>query len=218
VSFVEPSFTVLTNLDEDDHPFSDVRNGDAFLAKTFHALSSSPNWSNTVLIINFDEWGGFYDPVPPPRAIAPNDTVPDLVDGKALLGFRVPCIIASPWTRGNPANPTVNHTVFDHTSVLKLIETVFDVAPLAAREESNDVGNLLTALNLANPQPAVPTLPRPGSVFPSSFCLSSINPDDVPAGVSPELVPCPFTVRDDEESTIFLRMINSGMLKGYPGR
>lgn len=217
VSFVEPSFTTLTNLDEDDHPFSDVRNGDAFLSRTFHALSKSPNWSNTVFIINFDEWGGFYDHVAPPRAIAPNNTDTDLVNGKALLGFRVPCIIASPWTRGNPANPTVNHSVFDHTSVLKLIETVFDVAPLAAREESDDVGNLLTALNLANPQTAVPPLPQPGSVIPSSLCLSSINPAEVPAKVSPELSHRTLTVRDDEEPTVFLEMINSGMLKGFPG-
>ncbi|HEX4231305.1 MAG TPA: alkaline phosphatase family protein [Bryobacteraceae bacterium] len=217
VSFVEPSFTTLTNLDEDDHPFSDVRNGDAFLSRTFHALSKSPNWSNTVFIINFDEWGGFYDHVAPPRAVAPNNADTDLVNGKALLGFRVPCIIASPWTTGNPANPTVNHSVFDHTSVLKLIETVFDVAPLAAREESDDVGNLLTALNLANPQTAVPALPQPGSVIPSSLCLSSINPAEIPARVSPELTNRTLTVRDDEESTVFLQMINSGMLKGFPG-
>jgi phospholipase C len=217
VSFVEPTFTTLTNLDEDDHPFSDVRNGDAFLAKTFHAVSTSPNLSNTVFIINFDEWGGFYDHVAPPRAVAPNNTDPDLVDGKALLGFRVPCIVASPWTRGNPNNPTVNQTVFDHTSVLKLIESVFDVAPLATREQSSDVGNLLDVLNLDSPQTGLPTLPQPGYVLPSSLCFSSINPADIPAGVSAELVPQPLASRDDEESTIFLRMINSGMLKGFPG-
>jgi len=219
VSFVEPTFTTLTNLDEDDHPFSDVRNGDAFLAKTFKALSKSPNWANTVLVINFDEWGGFYDHVPPPRAVAPNNTDPDLQGGKALLGFRVPCIIASPWTKGNPASPIVNHTVFDHTSVLKLIESVFNVAPLAAREASTDVGNLLTALNLANPQPTVPALPNPGYVLPSSFCFSSINPAEVPAGVTAAMLPArPATVRDDEEATIFLKMITSGMLKGFPGQ
>lgn len=219
VSFVEPTFTTLTNLDEDDHPFSDVRNGDAFLAKTFHALSTSPNWQNTVLIINYDEWGGFYDHVAPPRAVAPNSVDTDLVDGKALLGFRVPCIIASPWTRGNPANPSVNHTVFDHTSVLKLIESVFDVQPLAAREVSTDVGNLLTALDLANPaQIAVPTLPHPGYVFPSSFCFSSINPAEAPAEISAKLRAYTPNIRDDEESTIFLQMINSGMLKGFPGQ
>ena len=217
VSFVDPSFTVLTNLDEDDHPFSDVRNGDAFLANTYQAISRSPNWQNTVMIINYDEWGGFFDHVAPPRAVAPNGIDSDLEGGKALLGFRVPCIIVSPWTRGNPLNPTVNHTVFDHTSVLKLIESVFNVAPLAARERSEDVGNLLSALNLGNAQTAVAGVPQPGFVFPSSFCFSSINPAEIPVGVRPEMIPRPMVNRSDEEPTIFLRMINSGMLKGFPG-
>ena len=107
VSFVDPSFTLVENLANDDHPYSDVRNGDAFLAQVFAAVSRSPNWPNTVLIINFDEWGGFFDHVAPPRATAPNAVDPDVVNGEALLGFRVPCIVASPWSRGNPSNPTV---------------------------------------------------------------------------------------------------------------
>ncbi len=204
VSYVDPTFTTLTNLDEDDHPHSDIRNGDAFLAKTFQAVSNSPNWPNTVFIVNYDEWGGFYDTIVPPRAIAPNDVETDLVDGKALLGIRVPCIIASPWTRGNPANPTVNKTVFDHTSILKLIETVWDVPPLAAREKSSDVGNLLSALDLKVHNPEVPALPSPGYVTPSSFCSSSTDP----TGTS---------YFDDDEPYVFEQMIESGMLAGFPG-
>ncbi|MGA8596057.1 MAG: alkaline phosphatase family protein [Bryobacteraceae bacterium] len=206
VSFVEPTFTTLDNLDEDDHPFSDVRNGDAFLAKTFKAVATSPNWPNTVLIVNYDEWGGFYDHVPPPRALAPNNVDPDLVDGKALLGCRVPCIVASPWTTGNPDTPRVSHEVFDHTSVLKLIESVWNVPAVAAREMSNDVGNLLDVLDPANYQPEVPNLPNPGYVIPSSLCLSSTNP----SGSSP--------LTNDDEPTVFLKMIASGMLKGFPGQ
>ena len=214
VSFVEPTFTTLDNLDEDDHPFSDVRNGDAFLAKTFKAVSSSPNWPNTVLIINYDEWGGFYDHVPPPRAIAPNKVDTDLVECKALLGCRVPCVIASPWTLGDPKNPTVNHTVFDHTSVLKLIESVWtNVEPLAARETSGDVGNLLDVLG-ATYQPAVPALPNPGYVLPSSICFS-----DVPfvTGAAAPQVSLTQPTRPDNEATTFAKMIQSGMLKGFPG-
>jgi phospholipase C len=206
VSFVDPTFTTLDNLDEDDHPFSDVRNGDAFLAKTFKAISGSPNWPNTVLIINFDEWGGFYDHVPPPRALAPNDVDTDLVDGKALLGCRVPCIVVSPWTLGNPASPTVNNTVFDHTSVLKLIESVWNVSPVATRETSDDVGNLLEVLT-GNYQPAVPGLPNPHYVVPSSLCVSSINSEV--GSVAP--------LTNDDEPTVFLKMLESGMVKGFPG-
>jgi len=92
-------------------------------------VATSPAWKNTVLVLNHDEWGVFFDHIPPPRALAPNNTDPDLVDGKALLGCRAPCIVASPWTVGVPSNPAVNHTVFDHTSVLKMIESVFNVQP-----------------------------------------------------------------------------------------
>jgi phospholipase C len=211
VSYVDPTFTTLDNLDEDDHPFSDVRNGDAFLAKTFKAVSSSPTWPNTVLIFNYDEWGGFYDHVPPPRALAPNDVDTDLVDGKALLGCRVPCIVASPWTVGNPDKPRVSSTVFDHTSILKLIESVFNVPPLAARETSNDVGNLLEVLDATHCQPEVPDLPNPGYVIPSSLCESSTNPS---GSSSPVSVP----TTNDDEPTVFLQMIASGMLAGFPGQ
>jgi phospholipase C len=172
VSFVDPSYTTITNLQNDDHPHSDVRNGDVFLAKTFEAVTQSPNWPSTVFILNFDEWGGFFDHITPPRAVAPNNVDPDVVNGKALLGIRVACVIASPWTKGNPANPTVNRTVFDHTSVLKLIESIWNVPPLAARETSSDVGNLLDVLNLDSPQPSVPRLPEPRYVIPSKLCLN----------------------------------------------
>jgi len=145
VSFVDSSFTLVLNTANDNHPHSDIRNGDALMAQVYQAVATSPSWKNTVLVLNHDEWGGFFDHVPPPRALAPNSTDPDLVDGKALLGCRAPCIVASPWTVGTQSNPSVNHTVFDHTSVLKMIESVFDVQPLAARETSNDVGNLLSA-------------------------------------------------------------------------
>jgi phospholipase C len=200
MSFVDPSFTLLFNLAEDDHPLSDVRNGDAFLAKTFHAVSSSPNWPSTALIVNYDEWGGFFDHVVPPRAIAPNNVDTDLVDGKALLGIRVPCIIASPWTLGETAKPLVNSTVFDHTSVLKLIESVFSVPPLAAREESSDVGNLLEVFDFSAANTTVPVLPKPTYVVPSQICQSNT-----------------LSTRSDSEATIFQQIIDNGMLRGWPG-
>ncbi|MGH9396282.1 MAG: alkaline phosphatase family protein, partial [Terriglobia bacterium] len=84
VSFVDPAFTVIDNgTGTDDHPHSDIRRGDAFLARTFHALASSPAWQKTILIVIFDEWGGFFDHVAPPRAVASNRVDSDLVDGKA---------------------------------------------------------------------------------------------------------------------------------------
>ena len=84
----------------DDHPHADIRAGDAFLSQAFHAVAAGPDWSSTVFIVTYDEWGGFFDHVAPPRAVAPNRVDPDIVAGRALLGFRVPTIVASPWSRG----------------------------------------------------------------------------------------------------------------------
>src|SRR5215831_3069291 len=120
VSFLDPIFTTTDDgTGNDDHPHADIRSGDAFLAQTFHAVANGPGWAKTLFIVNYDEWGGFFDHVAPPRATAPNTVDPDLVGGKALLGLRVPTVVASPFTLGNPSNPQVSHIVFDHTSVLK---------------------------------------------------------------------------------------------------
>jgi phospholipase C len=114
-----------------------------------------------VFIVNFDEWGGFFEHVAPPRAAAPNNVDPDLVNGKALLGLRVPTVIASPFTAGQPGNPRVSALTFDHTSVLKLIEWRWGLPPLTARDASNDVQNLAFALNFEHPNASVPSLPQP---------------------------------------------------------
>ena len=66
--FVDPKFTLLDNGDgNDDHPHADLRNGEAFLYQVYQAITSGPGWKNTVLVVNRDEWGGFFDTVPPPR-------------------------------------------------------------------------------------------------------------------------------------------------------
>jgi phospholipase C len=151
---------------------ADIRAGDAFLSEVFHAVSSGPLWDKTVLVVNYDEWGGFFEHVPPRRVTAgvPIGTSPssgpdtDLdAEGRTLTGLRVPCIVASPFTRGSPARPSVDHGFFDHTSVLKLIEWRWGLDPLSARDASTaptDPDNLATALEFARPDPSVPALPR----------------------------------------------------------
>jgi phospholipase C len=193
VAFVEPRFVEdSTGTSGSDHPVGDIRTGDAFLAETFHAVANGPNWPSTVFIVTYDEWGGFFDHVVPPRAAAPNDVDPDIVDGKALLGMRIPVIIASPWTVGDPDDPRVVSTVFDHTSVLKLIEWRWNLPPLTARDASDEVGNLLTALDFKQVDPQVPPLPSP-SPPPLSICLSPFPApvDDLPISALGALNPFP---------------------------
>ena len=180
VSFVDPRFETETapadvpglpndtggGTSGDDHPHGDIRAGDAFLGQIFKALTTGPNWANTVLVINYDEWGGFFDHVAPPRAAASAKVDTDLVKGQSLLGFRVPCIIASPFTKGHPSSPRVYGTPqrqqapFDHASVLKLIEWRFGLAPLTARDATpaahGGVGNVLDAFDFRNPDARVP--------------------------------------------------------------
>jgi phospholipase C len=160
VSFVDPWFTILDDgTGNDDHPHADLRKGEIFLRSIVSTLATSSLWSKTVLIINRDEWGGFFDHVVPPRVIAPNNVDTDLVNGQALLGCRVPTLMVSPFARGNPAKPTINSLLYDHTSVLKLIEWRFDLDPLTARDGSDEIANLALALNFQAQDTSIPALP-----------------------------------------------------------
>jgi len=174
VAHVEASFLGFgEGRGNDDHPHAHIGAGDAFLSEVFHALADGPRWERTVFIVVYDEWGGFYDHVAPPRVTAgvpagadPSSGVDhDLVDGRTLLGFRVPCIVASPFSRGpDPGQPTLDRALHDHTSILRLIEWRFGLAPLTARDAStrpDDPQSLLSTLQLDSPNPDVPgDIPR----------------------------------------------------------
>ncbi len=175
VSFVDPRYTILDDgTGNDDHPHADIRQGDLFLYETFEAVANGPKWANTVFIVNFDEWGGFFEHVAPPRATAANNVDTDLVNGKALLGLRVPTVVASPFSRGNLADPRVSALVFDHTSVLKLIEWRWGLAPLTPRDASDDVLNLAYALDFSQPDAVVPSLPKPQAPLVAVPCLQNL--------------------------------------------
>ena len=181
VSYVDPRYTTIDDgLGNDDHPHADIRRGDRFLHDTFEAVANGPAWSRTVFIVTFDEWGGFFDHVPPPRATAANNVDTDMVNGKTLLGMRVPTVIASPFTRGVENSPLVNHLVFDHTSILKLIEWRWGLAPLTPRDASSDINNLAHALNFSSPVTSVPTLPKPSVPFFPEPCFATLLGGAIP--------------------------------------
>jgi phospholipase C len=212
VSFVDPNFTLLDDgTGNDDHPHADVRNGDAFLARIFQAVAHGPSWKNTVLIINFDEWGGFYDHVAPPRAAAPNNVDTDLVNGQALLGFRVPAIVASPFTRNTGSSPLVSHDVFDHTSVLKLIEWRWGLQPLTARDASPQIGNFATAMNFTSPNTDVSGIPVPGAVTAEPCFGGTIFDSTTPQARATE---GPTDSEDGERSSL-LRLAQSEMVRQW---
>jgi phospholipase C len=159
VAYVDPDFAgELSDTSNDDHPHGDIRDGEAFLNQVYNAIRTSPNWSKTILIINFDEWGGFYDHVLPPLApIPPASAAAGDVDGR--LGFRVPCVVISPYARRN----FVAHGQYDHTSILKMIEWRFGLPALTVRDST--ANNLAEVLNLASSDVSAPVFTVPMGPF-----------------------------------------------------
>jgi phospholipase C len=160
VSFVDPRFIDEdTGSSGDDHPHADIRVGDAFLSQLWKAVSTGPAWASTVLIIAYDEWGGFFDHVAPPTSIAANAVDPPDAAGNVLLGMRVPAVIASPWTRAG-GQPRIRSELYDHTSILKLIEWRWRLPNLTPRDAlGSNITNLATALDFSHRNLAVPPLP-----------------------------------------------------------
>jgi phospholipase C len=99
------------------------------------------------------------------------------VEGKALLGCRVPVVLVSPFTQGtNPATPRIDSSLYDHTSVLKLIEWRYNLPPLTSRDASDEVANLALALNFAaTPNITAPSLPVISTPFPNPCGLFELG-------------------------------------------
>ena len=168
VSYIDPRFIdEASGTSNDDHPHADIRNGEAFLNQVYTAVTTSPAWQNSVLIITFDEWGGFFDHVPPPLGPVPPADAALGSDGR--LGFRVPTLIISPFA---PRHRVAHHR-FDHTSVLKLIEWRWGLAPLTVRDAS--ANNLAVALDFERPDLETPVYQVPGGPF-GGICTSALAP------------------------------------------
>jgi phospholipase C len=135
VAFVDPPLKGESDgTSDDDHPHGDLRAGEWWLAQTYRAVTTNPDWKHTVLIITFDESGGFFDHVVPPAA-------PDVDPAFELRGFRVPCLIVSPFS----APGTIVRDVYDHTSILKMIEWRWSLPALSVRDDA--ANNLAEALD-----------------------------------------------------------------------
>lgn len=156
--------------DQYDEGSRDVQNGEAYSASIINAVMHGPKWEKTVLLFMYDEHGGGYDHVPPPRAVAPDSIAPritatDEQGGFDRLGIRVPAYVVSPFARKR----YVSHAVNDHTSVLKFIETKFNLGALTYRDAN--AHNLLDCFDFRRaPFRQPPTLPAPGLPLTGSTC------------------------------------------------
>jgi phospholipase C len=139
VAYVDPKFGGGPAEQTDEHPPGNIQLGQAFVEGIVQALFASPDWPRTALFIEYDEHGGYFDHVVPPAACVPDATPPRLQPGdtKATFdqyGVRVPMVVVSPWARPH----YVSHVVHDHTSILRFIETRFDLPALTARDANTD--------------------------------------------------------------------------------
>jgi phospholipase C len=146
--FIEPSYDVFHEYRSgtSQHPLGDVRRGESLIQQTYEAIRNSPHWNESMLIVIWDEHGGFYDHVPPPAATAPGDTSPINNHNKngftfEQYGARVPAVVISPLIPKN----TIDHRVYDHASVPRTVEKLFGLPYLTERDhKANDLSVLAT--------------------------------------------------------------------------
>jgi len=125
-AFIEPTY--FGDGQNDQHPPSDVLRGEILLAQVYNAIRDNQAlWEKTLLVILYDEHGGFFDHVSPPACVAPDGHINDGFDF-SRLGVRVPAVLVSPWIE-----PQILHDDFDHTSLLKFVTDLWGLGPLGAR-------------------------------------------------------------------------------------
>jgi phospholipase C len=157
-----PGFAIIDPewvTDSGENP-QNIVHAEVFAASVVQAVMESPAWPRTLLVWTFDEGGGYYDHVPPPAAVAPDDTGPDwpapAYTGFAQYGFRVPAVVVSPWSR----REHVTSVVHDHTSILAMVERKWNLPALTRRDgAASDLSDFLDLNEAAFHEP--PTLAKP---------------------------------------------------------
>ena len=184
VCIVDPDFQSCS----EENP-QDVHAGEGFAARVIDAVTHGAGWPQTLLIWFYDEHGGYYDHVPPPAAVPPDDVLPKslLQEGGPIrwvlqalgvwkrlqladtgagyydrYGFRVPAVVVSPYSR--PGH--VSSTVYDHTSALKLIERKWNLPPLTRRDAAAADPLDMTDLDAPPSFLTPPDLPAPAVAWP----------------------------------------------------
>jgi phospholipase C len=141
-TFIEPDYSILTSFKSGDsqHPRGTIAKGEDLIRAVYNAVADPAIWAKTLLIITYDEHGGFYDQMIPPAAPPPGDAALNAQKAKTppnppfafdRFGVRVPAVIVSPWVKPK----TVSQVPYDHTTVIK---TVFELFGLQGRLTARD--------------------------------------------------------------------------------
>ena len=224
-TFIEPNYgNALPTTPEDftcgnsQHPLDDVTRGERLIKKVYETIRNSPHWNDSVLLLAYDEQGGFYDHVNPPPTVSPGDTISDEDNNHhsfdfKQLGIRVPAIVISPLI---PAN-LVDHTVYDHTSLLASVEGMYGLKSLTNRDAQ--ANNLSHLFSLTTPRTDAPTsLP--------DVAVSGFRCDDDPASrarrtvsASSDLVTAALTddpiIADEPITTLQRAFLHIAFLRNY---
>jgi phospholipase C len=171
-TFIEPNYgDVVSGTYQggsSQHPTDGVARGETLIKSVYEAIRNSPCWERSLLIVLYDEHGGFYDSVAPVHAPTPDDGSPQdpTINQCGFLfdhyGVRVPAIVVSPWL-----DPTVDHARYDHASIPATLEHRFGLAPLTARDASaTTVLGLCTRSTPRTDCPRVLPEPVPGRPMP----------------------------------------------------
>ena len=161
ITFVDPPFRDGgggDGLSADEHPHGDVRLGQALMSDIAHAFIESPQYRRGVMFIDYDEWGGFFDHVPP-RFVPDDRRSSDLAEDWGMTGFRVPGTAISPFTRGG----RVSHMTVTHESILKLISYRFGFGFLNKRHRY--ASNIGRSFDFRRPDFDPPKLPDPAAIM-----------------------------------------------------
>src|SRR5262249_5472192 len=151
-----------------------IQSGSHYVWTLLQALMQSSSWKDSVFILTYDEFGGFYEHVPPHSAVSPDDVKPsdlqpeDICSASSgaacdfvFTGFRVPLMVISPFSKKN----YVSHTAADYTAWLKFVETRFNLPSLTKRDaDQMDMQEFLDFTNV--PWATPPSLPEPPTTGP----------------------------------------------------
>ena len=165
ISFVDPPFRDGGGGDgvsADEHPHGDVRLGQAWMADVVRAFTQSPCYRRGALFVVYDEWGGFFDHVTPPRVPDARASA-DLAQDFGQMGFRIPAVAVSPFARRHSSGPRVRHAQLGFESILKLISYRWGLGSLTDRDRS--ATNIAETFDFpSRPDYDVPDLPDPEHV------------------------------------------------------
>lgn len=130
---------LISEFDVSGHPPASLCVAENWMARVLNAITHGPQWGSTTVFLTWDDWGGFYDHVEPPILEAWSDGT------SFRLGHRAPCIVASPYAKAG----FVSHQLYSHASLLRFIETIFELEPLTERDAQ--AGEVLDCFDFGQP-------------------------------------------------------------------